>query len=581
MVNIKEDEKLSVMNHSCAHLLAQAVKHLYPKAMFWVGPVIDSGFYYDIDLGDEVIKEEDLEKIEKEMKKISKDGKRIVRHELSKSEALEMFKDDPYKIDLINRMDENDTVISCYTQGDFTDLCRGPHVDTVKELKYFKLLKVSGAYWKGDANNKMLQRIYGVCFDTEEGLKEYLNLLEEAKKRDHKKLGKELDLFMISEYGPGFPFFLPKGMILRNELENFWYREHTKEGYDFVKTPIMLNRELWEISGHWYNYRENMYTSEIDEKTFAIKPMNCPGGMLVYKNSLHSYKDLPLRIGELGQVHRHEASGALNGLFRVRTFTQDDAHIFMREDQIESEIVRLINFIDRMYKIFGLTYDIELSTRPEEKYIGSIEIWNKSEAILEKACHEAGHDCKINPGDGAFYGPKLDFHIKDSLGRVWQCGTIQLDMNLPERFDLTYVDKDGSKKRPIMLHRVIYGSIERFIGILIEHYAGAFPTWLSPVQVNIIPVNNEYHLEYANSLMNKLKELDIRCEMDDREEKLGYKIRESQTKKMPYTLVIGDNEKNEDKITYRKYGHKDTETVSTDEFIKMILEEIKNKGMNK
>ena len=581
MVNIKEDEKLSVMNHSCAHLLAQAVKHLYPKAMFWVGPVIDSGFYYDIDLGDEVIKEEDLEKIEKEMKKISKDGKKIVRHELSKSEALEMFKDDPYKIDLINRMDEEDTVISCYTQGDFTDLCRGPHVDTVKELKYFKLLKVSGAYWKGDANNKMLQRIYGVCFDTEEGLKEYLDLLEEAKKRDHKKLGKELDLFMISEYGPGFPFFLPKGMILRNELENFWYREHTKEGYDFVKTPIMLNRELWEISGHWYNYRENMYTSEIDEKTFAIKPMNCPGGMLVYKNSLHSYKDLPLRIGELGQVHRHEASGALNGLFRVRTFTQDDAHIFMREDQIESEIVRLINFIDRMYKIFGLTYDIELSTRPEEKYIGSIEIWNKSEAILEKACHEAGHDCKINPGDGAFYGPKLDFHIKDSLGRVWQCGTIQLDMNLPERFDLTYVDKDGSKKRPIMLHRVIYGSIERFIGILIEHYAGAFPTWLSPVQVNIIPVNNEYHLEYANSLMNKLKELDIRCEMDDREEKLGYKIRESQTKKMPYTLVIGDNEKNEDKITYRKYGHKDTETVSTDEFIKMILEEIKNKGMNK
>ena len=581
MINIKEDEKLSVMNHSCAHLLAQAVKHLYPKAMFWVGPVIDSGFYYDIDLGDEVIKEEDLEKIEKEMKKISKDGKRIVRHEISKSEALEMFKDDPYKIDLINRMNEDDTVISCYTQGDFTDLCRGPHVDTVKELKYFKLLKVSGAYWKGDANNKMLQRIYGVCFDTEERLKEYLDLLEEAKKRDHKKLGKELDLFMISEYGPGFPFFLPKGMIIRNELENFWYKEHTKEGYDFVKTPIMLNKELWEVSGHWYNYRENMYTSEIDEKTFAIKPMNCPGGMLVYKNSLHSYKDLPIRIGELGQVHRHEASGALNGLFRVRTFTQDDAHIFMREDQIESEIVRLINFIDRMYKIFGLTYDIELSTRPEEKYIGSIEIWDKSEAILEKACHEAGHDCKINPGDGAFYGPKLDFHIKDSLGRVWQCGTIQLDMNLPERFDLTYVDADGSKKRPIMLHRVIYGSIERFIGILIEHYAGAFPTWLSPVQVNVIPVNNEYHLEYANNLMNRLKELDIRCEMDDREEKLGYKIRESQTKKIPYTLVIGDNEKNEDKITYRKYGHKDTETVSTEEFIKMILEEIKTKGMNK
>lgn len=578
MINIKEDEKLSVMNHSCAHLLAQAVKHLYPKAMFWVGPVIDSGFYYDIDLGDEVIKEEDLEKIEKEMKKIAKDGKRIIRHEISKPEALEMFKDDPYKIDLINRMDEEDTVISCYSQGDFTDLCRGPHVDTVKELKYFKLLKVSGAYWKGDANNKMLQRIYGVCFDTEERLKEYLDLLEEAKKRDHKKLGKELELFMISEYGPGFPFFLPKGMILRNELENFWYKEHTKEGYDFVKTPIMLNKELWEISGHWYNYRENMYTSEIDEKTFAIKPMNCPGGMLVYKNSLHSYKDLPLRIGELGQVHRHEASGALNGLFRVRTFTQDDAHIFMREDQIESEIVRLINFIDRMYKIFGLTYDIELSTRPEEKYIGSIEIWNKSEAILEKACHEAGHDCKINPGDGAFYGPKLDFHIKDSLGRVWQCGTIQLDMNLPERFDLTYVDADGSKKRPIMLHRVIYGSIERFIGILIEHYAGAFPTWLSPVQVNIIPVNNEYHLEYAKNIMNKLKEIDIRCELDDRDEKLGYKIRESQTKKIPYTLVLGDNEMKEDMITYRKHGDKDSVTLKVSEFIDLITEEIATKG---
>ena len=579
MINIKEDEKLSVMNHSCAHLLAQAVRHLYPKALFWVGPVIDSGFYYDIDLGDEVIKEEDLEKIEKEMKKIAKDGKRIVRHEISKEEALEMFKDDRYKIDLISRMDESENVISCYTQGDFTDLCRGPHVDSVKELKYFKLLKVSGAYWKGDANEKMLQRIYGVCFDTQEKLDEYLNLLEEAKKRDHKKLGRELDLFMISEYGPGFPFFLPKGMIVRNELENFWYKEHTKEGYQFIKTPIMLNKELWEISGHWYNYRENMYTSEIDDKTFAIKPMNCPGGMLVYKNSLHSYKDLPLRIGELGQVHRHEASGALNGLFRVRTFTQDDAHIFMREDQIESEIIKLINFIDRMYKVFGLTYDIELSTRPEEKYIGSIEIWDKSEAILEKACHEAGHDCKINPGDGAFYGPKLDFHIKDSLGRVWQCGTIQLDMNLPERFDLTYVDADGSKKRPIMLHRVIYGSIERFIGILIEHYAGAFPTWLSPVQVNIIPVNNEYHLEYANNLKKKFEELDIRCELDSREEKLGYKMRESQTKKIPYTLVIGDNEVNNNMITYRKHGDKDSVSLSISDFIELIKNEIETKGV--
>ncbi len=578
MINVKEDEKLNIINHSCAHLLAQAVKHLYPQALFWVGPVIENGFYYDIDLGDKTLTEEDLPAIEKEMKKISKDGKRIVRHELTKEEALEMFKDDPYKIDLISRMDEDDNVISCYTQGDFTDLCRGPHVDTVKELKYFKLLKVSGAYWKGDANNKMLQRIYGICFSDEEALNEHLNFLEEAKKRDHKKLGRELDLFMMSDFGPGFPFFLPNGMIVRNELENFWYREHTKEDYKFIKTPIMLDKDLWELSGHWYNYRENMYVSDIDEKTFAIKPMNCPGGMLVYKNNLHSYKDLPLRIGELGQVHRHEASGALNGLFRVRTFTQDDAHIFMREDQIESEIVRLINFIDRMYSVFGLTYDIELSTRPEDKYIGSIDVWNKSEEILERACHEAGHDCKINPGDGAFYGPKLDFHIKDSLGRVWQCGTIQLDMNLPERFDLTYVDKDGSKKRPIMLHRVIYGSIERFIGILIEHYAGAFPTWLSPVQVNIIPVNNEYHLEYAKELCDKFNDLDIRCELDSRDEKLGYKMRESQTRKIPYTLVIGDKEKEGNLVNYRKHGTQEAISVSIDEFISLIQDEIKNKG---
>ncbi len=580
MINIKEDEKLSVLNHSCAHLLAQAVKHLYPNAKFWVGPVIEDGFYYDIDLGDESINDEDLVRIEKEMKKIAKDGKRIVREEISKEEALERFKDDPYKIDLISRMDENDTVISCYTQGDFTDLCRGPHLESVKELKYFKLLKVSGAYWKGDSNNKMLQRIYGICFDNENSLSEYLDFLEEAKKRDHKKLGKELDLFMMSEYGPGFPFFLNNGMILRNQLENFWYEEHTKEGYEFVKTPIMLNKELWELSGHWFNYRENMYTSEIDDKVFAIKPMNCPGGMLVYKNSLHSYKDLPLRIGELGQVHRHEASGSLNGLFRVRTFTQDDAHIFMREDQIEEEVVRLINFIDKMYSIFGLTYEIELSTRPEEKYIGSIEIWNKSEKALEEACHRAGHNCKINPGDGAFYGPKLDFHIKDSLGRVWQCGTIQLDMNLPERFDLTYISSDGSKKRPVMLHRVIYGSIERFIGILIEHYAGAFPLWLSPVQVNIIPVNNELHMNYCNEIKNLLEENNIRVKVDARDEKLGYKMRESQIKKMPITLIIGDNEVNKKQISYRKYGNQETYTCEIDEFISEISKCLKDKKYN-
>jgi len=579
MKNIKEDEKLNVLNHSCAHLLAQAVKHLYPHAKFWVGPVIDEGFYYDIDLGDDVIKEEDFPKIEKEMKKISKDGKRIVRQELTREEALEKFSDDSYKIDLINNMDES-SIISCYTQGDFTDLCRGPHVETVKLIKNFKLLKVSGAYWKGDAKNKMLQRIYGVCFETSEDLEAHLNFLEEAKKRDHKKLGKELDLFMISEYGPGFPFFLNNGMILRNELENFWYQEHTKEGYEFIKTPIMLNKDLWEVSGHWFNYRENMYTSEIDEKTFAIKPMNCPGGMLVYKNSLYSYKDLPLRVGELGLVHRHEASGALNGLFRVRTFTQDDAHIFMREDQIEDEVVRLINFVDRIYKLFGLTYDIELSTRPEEKYIGDIEIWNRSEKALEEACKKAGHDCRINPGDGAFYGPKLDFHIKDSIGRVWQCGTIQLDMNLPERFDLTYVDRDGSKKRPVMLHRVIYGSIERFIGILIEHYAGVFPLWLSPVQVNIIPVNNEYHLEYAKEVYERLLKENIRVKLDDRNEKLGYRMRESQTKKIPLTLVLGDKERDDKGVNYRIHGSNETNSMDLEEFIKMIKEKIQTKSQN-
>jgi threonyl-tRNA synthetase len=429
MINIKEHERLNVMNHSCAHLMAHAVKNLYPQAKFWVGPVITDGFYYDIDLAGDAIREEDLPKIEAEMKKLSKDGKRIVRVEVSKSEALDMFKDDKYKIDLISQMNEDDTIISVYKQGDWMDLCRGPHVESLKELKNFKLLKVSGAYWKGDAENDMLQRVYGICFESKEELDEHLRLIEEAKKRDHKKLGKELELFMISEYGPGFPFWLPNGMTLRHLLENFWWKEHVKEGYQFIQTPIMLSQELWQISGHWENYRENMYTSTLDERTFAIKPMNCPGGLLVYKNSLHSYKDLPLRVGELGLVHRHEASGALNGLFRVRNFTQDDAHIFMTEDQIESEVVRLINFIDRIYKVFGLTYSIELSTRPEKKYIGDIEVWDRSEAALEKACHSAGKACKINPGDGAFYGPKLDFHIRDSLGRVWQCGTIQLDMN--------------------------------------------------------------------------------------------------------------------------------------------------------
>lgn len=576
MIDFKEDEKLSVLNHSCAHVMAQAIKHLYPQAKFWVGPVVSEGFYYDVDLGNDVIKDEDIPKIEKEMKKICKDGKRITRQEISKEEALEMFKDDEYKIDLINNF-ENDTTISCYRQGDFVDLCRGPHVETVKACKNFKLTKHSGAYWKGDKENKVLQRIYGVCFETSEDLAKHLELLEEAKRRDHKKLGKELGLFMMSEYAPGMPFFLPKGMILRNTLEQFWYEEHDKEGYEFIKTPIMMSRELWETSGHWENYKEDMYTSMVDDREFAIKPMNCPGSLLVYKNSLHSYKDLPLRMGELGQVHRHEASGALNGLFRVRTFTQDDAHIYMIPDQIEGEIIRLINFIDRVYGSLNLSYEIELSTRPEKKYIGDLAIWEKSEAALAAACKAAGKDYKVNPGDGAFYGPKLDFHVKDSLGRVWQCGTIQLDMNLPERFDITYIDDKGEKVRPVMLHRVIFGSIERFIGILIEHFAGVFPLWLAPVQVKVLPVNNEYHLDYAKEVTELLKDKGFKVELDAREEKLGYRIREGQMEKVPYLLVLGNNERDEKTVTYRKHGEQKQITVPFDDFVAMLNQQIVDK----
>ncbi len=576
MINIKENELLNTLNHSCAHLLAHAVKKLYPGSLFWVGPVIEEGFYYDIDLGDEVITEEKLVDIEREMKKIVKSNKLIKRLELTKDEALKMFEEDPYKIELIENMDQKE-VITAYQQEDFVDLCRGPHVESTKLLKYFKLLKVSGAYYKGDSKNKMLQRIYGICFNNEEDLNKHLEWLEDAKKRDHRKLGRELELFMISEYGPGFPFWLPNGMILRKTLEDYWYQEHIKEGYKFINTPIMLSRELWETSGHWHNYKENMYTSVIDEKEFAIKPMNCPGGMLVYKNSLHSYKDFPLRVGELGLVHRHEASGALSGLFRVRNFTQDDAHLFMTENQIEEEVIRLINFIDRMYKVFNLNYNIELSTRPEDKYIGKIETWDIAENKLKNALVNAGKEYKLNPGDGAFYGPKLDFKVTDSLGRPWQCGTIQLDMQMPERFDLTYIDSDGSKKRPVMLHRVIYGSLERFIGVLIEHYAGVFPTWLSPVQVNVIPVNNEYHLEDSKNIYDLLLNNNIRVSLDSRDEKLSYRMRESQIKKFPYSIIIGDKEIEGNLISYRKHGSNDTVTVKQDEFIKLITEEIKNK----
>ncbi len=577
MVNILEDEHLSRLNHSAAHLMAQAVKRLYPQAKFWVGPVIRDGFYYDIDLGGESLKDEDLPKIEKEMKKIAKDGKKIVRRELSKAEALELFADDPYKLDLISGLE--DGTITVYSQGEFTDLCRGPHVDSVKELKHVKLLKHSGAYWKGDSQNQMLQRIYGVAFDTKEALDSHLQALEEAKKRDHKKLGREMNLFTVSEYAPGMPIFLPDGMILRNILEQYWYDEHTKEGYRFIKTPIIMSRELWETSGHWDHYKANMYTTKVDDRDFAIKPMNCPGALLVYNNGLHSYKDLPLRIAELGQVHRHEASGALNGLFRVRTFTQDDAHIFVTPDQIESEVKDVLDLIDRMYGVFGLEYSIELSTKPEKDYIGSDEIWDQSEEALANACRHAGRDFKVNPGDGAFYGPKLDIHIKDSLGRDWQCGTVQLDMNLPERFECTYVDADGSRKTPLMLHRVVYGSIERFIGILIENFAGHFPLWLAPRQLVVIPVHQQKHLEYAQKVRKALEEAGMRVEVDDRNEKLGYRVREAQMTKVPYQIVVGDGEQEAGTVTIRKSGSRSSETMPLEEAVAKFRQEVDEKWL--
>ena len=576
LITKESKEAFAVLNHSCAHLLATAVKKLYKDAMFGVGPSIEEGFYYDINPGEGVkFTEEDLVKIEKEMKRISASAIDFKRYVVSKEEALKLFKDDKYKLELINELPEGE-IISVYEDGDYRDLCRGPHVSNTKFLKFFKLLAVSGAYWRGDSKNEQLQRIYGTCFFTEEELKEHLFILEERAKRDHRKLGKELDLFMMSDYGPGFPFWLPKGMTLKNTLTAFWQDIHVKAGYDFIQTPIMLNRELWETSGHWFNYKENMYTSKIDEKEFAIKPMNCPGGMLVYKNSIHSYKDFPLRLGELGLVHRHEASGALAGLFRVRTFTQDDAHIFMTEEQIRDEIAEIILLYKKVYSVFDLKFHIELSTRPEDKYIGEIATWDIAEKALADACTKAGFDYKLNPGDGAFYGPKLDFKLRDSMNRIWQCGTIQLDMNLPERFELTYVAEDGSKKRPVMIHRALFGSLERFIGILIEHYAGAFPTWLAPEQVKVLPVNNEYHLEYAKKITEMLNSLNIRASLDAREEKLGYRMREAQTKKVPFQLVLGDNEANNNLITYRRFGSKDSVTLSVDEFVELIQNEIKN-----
>ncbi len=563
----------SVLNHSCAHLLAQAIRELYPNAMFGVGPAIEEGFYYDIDLGDVKITEEDLPKIEKKMQALVAAAEPIVRKEVSKAEALEMFKNDVYKEELINEL-EDGVVISVYQQGNFCDLCRGPHVANTKWLKNFKLLSVSGAYWRGDAKKAQLQRIYGTCFMNEEELKQHLVDLEERKKRDHRKLGKELELFMFSEYGPGLAFWLPNGYTLRRTLEDFWIKLHKERGYMVINTPIMLNRQLWETSGHWDHYKDDMFTVEVEDGTYAIKPMNCPGAILVYNNSLHSYKELPLRYAELGNVHRYEASGALNGLFRVRGFTQDDAHTMITEDQIGEEVANIISLYDYVYSVFGLNYSIELSTRPEDNYIGSIEVWDKAEEDLKKACLATGHDFKINPGDGAFYGPKLDFKLRDSMNRIWQCGTVQLDMQLPGRFNCKYIAEDGSKKTPVMIHRACFGSIERFIGIITEHFAGAFPLWLAPKQVTIIPVNNDAHLAYARGIEEILINAGIRVSIDDREEKLNYKIRETQVKKIPYTLVLGDQEKANNSVTYRHHGSNQSFNMPIDDFVNMLKDEI-------
>ena len=567
-------EAFEVLNHSTSHLLAEAIQELYPDAKFGFGPAIEEGFYYDIDFVEPIV-EADLAKIEKKMHELSSKDERIVRELVSKEEALERFKDNPYKVELIKDINEDITI---FTQGKFTDLCRGPHLLTTGQIKYFKLLNLAGAYWRGDSKNKMLVRIYGTSWFSQADLEKHLNDIEERKKRDHRILGRQLGLFMLSEYGPGFPFWLPNGMIMLEELKKYWREVHTRYGYQFINTPIILSRELWETSGHWDHYQENMYTTKVDDKDFAIKPMNCPGSILVYKNSLHSYKDLPLRYAELGLVHRHEASGALNGLFRVRSFTQDDAHTYVREDQIEDEISSIIKLYDEIYNVFGLDYKIELSTRPEEGYIGDINIWNRSEAILKDVCLRTGKEFKINPGDGAFYGPKLDFKLKDSMGRIWQCGTIQLDMNLPERFELFYINKDGEKERPIMIHRACLGSIERFTGMIIENYAGAFPSWLAPVQVNILPVNNEFHLEYAHEVKECMLKAGFRVELDDANEKLGYRLRNSQVRKIPYTIVIGDNERDNKTVTYRKYGQKEQITVSLEEFIKLLKEEVETKA---
>ncbi len=582
MKNILEDEKLSVLNHSCAHLLAQAVKHLYPKAKFWVGPVIAEGFYYDIDLGDKVITDDDISKIEHEMKKIAKDGKKIIRHEITKEEALEMFKDDPYKIDLITRMDENNTVISCYSQGDFTDLCRGPHVESVKELKYFKLLKFSGAYFKGDKNNKMLQRIYGVCFPSEEELNDYLQELQEASERDHRKIGKNLNIFMTHDLvGKGMPLWLPNGAIVRKELENYIYKKEQKLGYKHVYTPCVGTVDLYKTSGHWDHYKENMFPSmKVDEEEFVLRPMNCPHHMLVYANDLHSYRDLPIRIGEFATDFRYEASGAVKGLERVRCMCQNDAHLFVRPDQIGEEFKKVVELILDVYHDFGIkNYKFRLSLRDKsdkEKYFDDDKMWNDAEDKLREVLNDLHLDYYEAIGEAAFYGPKLDVEVKPAIGPEVTLSTCQLDFLLPRRFELSYIDSDGNKQIPVVLHRAIFGTFDRFTAFILEETKGALPLWLSPVQINIIPVNNEYHLEYAKSLKEMLS--DYRVELDERNEKLGYKMRESVMHKIPITLIIGQKEVDNNNVSYRLYGSEDTITVSKEEFIKFIEDKINKKN---
>jgi threonyl-tRNA synthetase len=575
ILTFEDEAGKKVLRHTASHILAQAIKRLYPEVKLAIGPSIDTGFYYDFDASFSFTPEM-LEKVEVEMNKIVKENHKLERFELPRAEAIKLMeeKDEPYKVELINDLPE-DSIISFYKQGDFTDLCAGPHVTSTAKVKAIKLLSIAGAYWRGNEKNKMLQRIYGTAFEKKTELEEYIKMMEEAKKRDHRKIGKELDLFSIHEEGPGFPFFHPKGMVVRNTLQNFWREMHRKAGYDEIMTPIILNEALWHQSGHWDHYKENMYFTKIDEGDYAIKPMNCPGSILVYKNTIHSYRELPLRYAEMGVVHRHEKSGALHGLMRVRCFTQDDAHIFMAKEQIKDEVLSVIKLIDSFYKVFGFEYFVELSTRPEDS-MGSDEDWEAATNGLRNALEAVGLDYKVNEGDGAFYGPKIDFHLKDCIGRTWQCGTVQLDFQMPERFDLTYIGADGEKHRPVMVHRVVFGSIERFIGILTEHYAGAFPAWLAPVQVKVMNITDS-QIQYVNKIADELNKNDIRVEVDLRNEKIGYKIREAQLQKIPYMLVIGDKEMSEEKVAVRNRKQGDMGAMDLSEFMLKIKEEIDKK----